>query len=89
MANEKQPGKGHNATGGVAADQLKALVDRIERLEGEKAELANDIREIYTEAKIHGFDTKTLRQVVRRRKMERADREEQDAILALYERVFE
>ncbi len=71
-------------TGGIAGAQLKALVERIERLEDEKKALADDIRDIYAEAKANGFDTKTLRQVVRLRKQDRAEREEQAALLDLY-----
>jgi uncharacterized protein (UPF0335 family) len=67
-----------------AKDQLKSLVERIERLEEEKAALTADIREVYSEAKGNGFDTKIVRQVVRLRKLDRADRQEQEAILDLY-----
>jgi len=67
-----------------AKDQLRSLVERIERLEEEKAALTADIREIYSEAKGVGFDTKVMRQVVRLRKLDRADRQEQEAILDLY-----
>ena len=68
----------------VAADRLRAFVQRIERLEEEKAALAADIREIYAEAKGDGFDTKVLRQVIRRRKQDTAEMQEQDALLELY-----
>ena len=67
-----------------AKDQLKSVVERIERLEEEKAALAEDIREVYSEAKGNGFDTKIIRQVVKLRKLDRADRQEQEAILDLY-----
>jgi uncharacterized protein (UPF0335 family) len=59
-------------------------VERIERLEEEKAAIANDIKEVYAEAKGNGFDTKTLRQVVRLRKQDKAERQEQEAVLELY-----
>ena len=72
------------AKSGFAQDQLKSFIERIERLEEEKAALAADIREVYSEAKGTGFDVKIMRQVVRLRKMETADRQEQDAILDLY-----
>ena len=72
------------AKSGFAAGQLKSLVERIERLEEEKTALTADIREVYAEAKGHGFDTKIIRQVVRMRKMETADRQEQEAVLDLY-----
>jgi len=67
-----------------AKDQLRSLVERIERLEEEKAALSADIREVYSEAKGLGFDAKIMRQVVRLRKLDRADRQEQAAILDLY-----
>lgn len=69
---------------GVARDQLRAFVERIERLEEEKKAIADDIKEIYAEAKGNGFDTKVLRQVVRIRKQDRNERMEQEAILDLY-----
>ena len=70
--------------GGIAGDRLKSFVERIERLEEEKKALANDIKEVYAEAKGNGFDTKTLRKVVRYRKQDRAKRQEEEAILDLY-----
>ncbi|MGB5092858.1 MAG: DUF2312 domain-containing protein [Parvibaculum sp.] len=71
-------------SGGVAHDQLRSIVERIERLEEEKAALANDIKEVYAEAKGNGFDTKILRTVIRLRKQDKAERQEQEAILELY-----
>lgn len=71
-------------TGNLAAEQLQQLVQRIERLEEEKQALATDIKEVYAEAKAHGFDTKILRHVIRLRKMDRADLAEQEELLALY-----
>jgi uncharacterized protein (UPF0335 family) len=68
----------------VARDQLKAIVERIEKLEEEKAAIAGDIKEVYAEAKANGYDTKTLRQVVRLRKQDAAERQEADALLDLY-----
>lgn len=70
--------------GGVAADQLRAFVERIERLEEEKKAISDDIKDVYAEAKGTGFDVKILRQVVRLRKQEPHEREEQEAILDLY-----
>jgi len=75
--------------GGVSADRLKSFVERIERLEEEKSALAADIREIYAEAKGSGFDARILRQVVRLRKMDRADRREQEELLELYKRALD
>ena len=71
-------------TESVAADQLKALIERIERLEEEKAGIAGDIREIYAEAKGNGFDTKVMRKIISLRKKDHAERQEEEAILELY-----
>ena len=68
----------------VAQDQLRAFIERIERLEEEKKAIADDIRDIYAEAKGNGFDTKVLRQVIKIRKQDRAERLEQEALLDLY-----
>lgn len=70
--------------GGVAGDQLRTIVERVERLEEEKKAIADDIKEVYGEAKANGFDTKILRKVVSLRKVEAAERQEQEAILDLY-----
>jgi uncharacterized protein (UPF0335 family) len=72
------------AKANFAKDQLKSLIERVERLEEEKAALGNDLKEVYAEAKGQGFDTKIMRQVVRIRKMETHEREERDALLDLY-----
>lgn len=72
------------ANEGVAQDQLRAFIERIERLEEEKKAIADDIKEVYAEAKGNGFDTKVMRQVVRIRKQDRNERLEQEAILELY-----
>ncbi|MGQ4273515.1 DUF2312 domain-containing protein [Terrihabitans sp. B22-R8] len=68
----------------VAKDQLLSIIERIERLEEEKKGIADDIKEVYAEAKGNGFDTKVLRKVISIRKQDAAEREEQDAILELY-----
>ena len=73
----------------IAAAKLKSFVERIERLETEKSELAADIREVYAEAKGNGFDTKIMRQVIKLRKMEEPDRREQDELLDLYRQALE
>lgn len=69
---------------GTTRDQLRAFVERIERLEEEKAALAADIREVYSEAKAMGYDVKTLRTVIRLRKQDESERQEQEAMLATY-----
>jgi uncharacterized protein (UPF0335 family) len=68
----------------VAADELKAIIERIERLEEEKASLSSDIKDVYAEAKANGFDTKILRKIVSLRKKDHAERKEEEAILELY-----
>lgn len=70
--------------GGIAADHLKAFISRVERLEEEKASITGDIREVYAEAKGMGFDPKIMRQIVRLRKMDRHDYQEQQTLLELY-----
>lgn len=69
---------------GVAADKLRLLIERIERLEEDKKAVMEDIKEVYGEAKGEGYDTKIMRQVIRLRKMESHDRQEQEALLDLY-----
>lgn len=68
----------------VAADQLRLFIERIERLEEEKKGMADDIRDVYAEAKSQGYDSKTMRAVVRLRKMEKNARMEADALLETY-----
>lgn len=68
----------------VAAEQLTAFIERIERLEEEKAGLAADVKDVYAEAKGTGFDTKAIRQIIRDRKKDAAERQEEEAILELY-----
>ncbi len=72
------------AKAAFAKEQLKSFIERIERLEEERAALSADIREVYSEAKGTGFDVKIMRQVVRMRKLDKADFQEQEAILDLY-----
>ncbi|HTV36001.1 MAG TPA: DUF2312 domain-containing protein [Xanthobacteraceae bacterium] len=67
-----------------AKDQLKAIVERIERLEEEKKAIADDIRDVYAEAKVNGYDVKALRSVVRLRKQDANERKEHEAILETY-----
>jgi len=68
----------------TAQDQLKSIIQRIENLEAEKAEIAEQIKEVFAEAKGNGYDVKTLRKVVRIRKQDRAKRQEEEALLDLY-----
>lgn len=68
----------------VAAGQLRALVERIEHLEEDKQTIADDIKDVYAEAKGNGFDTKAIRTIVRLRRKDQAEREEEETILDLY-----
>jgi uncharacterized protein (UPF0335 family) len=72
----------------IAADQLRLLIERIERLEEEKKGIADDIKDVYGEAKATGFDTKTIRSIVRLRKMEKHARDEADALLETYRQAL-
>jgi uncharacterized protein (UPF0335 family) len=70
--------------GSVTADQLRLFIERIERLEEEKKGIADDIRDVYSEAKSNGYDAKIMRQIVRLRKMTNDDRAEMEAVLETY-----
>ncbi len=74
--------------GGIAGDRLKSFVERIERLEEERRALGSDIKEVYAEAKGNGFDTKIMRQVIRLRRMDKDDLDEQDALNDIYKRAL-
>lgn len=90
---EETPGVGHNSEGDAvqefAADRLRSFIERVERLEEEKAALATDIREVYSEAKATGFDTKIMRIIIKLRKMDKSDREAQDHLVELYCRALD
>ena len=70
--------------GNVAAEQLRLFIERIERLEEEKKGIADDVKDVYAEAKSNGYDTKTMRKIVALRKMETHTRQEADALLDTY-----
>ena len=72
------------AEGSVAADELRLLIERIERLEEEKKAIADDVKDVYGEAKARGYYTKTMRAIIRLRKMEKHVREEAEALLDTY-----
>ncbi|WP_142848819.1 DUF2312 domain-containing protein [Telmatospirillum sp. J64-1] len=74
----------HSEIGGIAAEALRQFIERIERLEEEKGAIASDIKDVYSQAKGQGFDTKIIRQIIRLRKMEDQEREEIDQLLELY-----
>ncbi len=75
-------------TTSVAGEQLQSIVERIERLSEEKQAITDDIKDVYAEAKGNGFDTKALRQIIKIRKQDRAEREEMEAIVTLYEQAL-
>ena len=74
--------------GGIAGEQLKSIIERIERLEEEKASIASDIKDVFAEAKGNGYDIKTLRTVIRLRKQDAAEREEAEYLLDTYKRAL-
>jgi len=74
--------------GGIAVDQLRSIIGRIEKLEEEKAALGADIRDVFAEAKGNGFDIKAIRTIVKLRKMDAAEREEQETVLDTYRRAL-
>ena len=79
---------GDAKVGGIAADRLRSLIERIERLEEERKALGSDIRDIFAEAKSAGFDVKVMRQLIRIRKQEPKDVEEQESLLDVYRRAL-
>ena len=74
--------------GGIAGAQLKSFIERIERLEEEKRALSEDIKEVYAEAKGNGFEPKIIRQIVKIRKMDKDQRDEEESLLELYMRAL-
>lgn len=74
--------------GGIAADRLKSIIERVERLEEERKALAGDIKDIFSEAKSAGFDVKVIKQVIKLRKQEPAEVEEQETLLDIYRRAL-
>ena len=74
--------------GGIAGAQLKSFIERIERLEDEKRALGEDIKEVYAEAKRNGFDVKIMRQIIKIRKMDKEEHDEQETLLDLYKRAL-
>ncbi len=68
----------------VTAERLKSFIERIERLEEEKKGIADDIKDVYAESKSHGFDVKVMRLIIRLRKLDPSDRQEQEALLETY-----
>lgn len=75
-------------TGGIEASKLKSYIERIERLEEDKKGIADDVRDVFAEAKANGFDTKTMRQILKLRKMKANERTEAEYMLDLYKRAL-
>lgn len=74
--------------GGISGERLKSYIERIERLDEEKSALAADIKDVFAEAKGNGFDIKIMRQILKLRKMDKADMDEQETLLDLYKRAL-
>ena len=74
--------------GGIAGAQLKSFIDRIERLEDEKRVLGEDVKEVYAEAKGRGFEPKIMRQIIKIRRMDKEEHDEQETLLDLYKRAL-
>ena len=77
-----------NNVGGIAADRLRSIIDRVERLEDERKALGADIRDVFTEAKSAGFDVKAIKQIIKLRKQESAEVEEQETLVETYRRAL-
>lgn len=75
--------------GGIAVDRLRSLIERIERLNEEKAALESDIRDIFAEAKSAGFDVKIMREIIKLRKQNAAERDENDFLLETYHKALD
>jgi uncharacterized protein (UPF0335 family) len=88
MAKAKIAKKGHNRVGGVDNEQLKSIVERIERLEDEKKGISADITDIFTEAKGSGFDVKAIRRIIKMRKLSAEEREAQELVYDTYCRAL-
>ena len=87
-AHEDGPAVDREATGGIAADRLRSIIERVERLEEERKALGSDIKDIFAEAKSAGFDVKVIRQIIRIRRQEPAEVEEQETLLDIYRRAL-
>lgn len=78
----------NNTVGGIAVDRLRSIIDRVERLEEERKALGEDIRDVFQEAKSAGFDVKVVKQLIKLRKQEPAEVEEQETLLETYRRAL-
>lgn len=80
--------RGHNRTGGVAVEQLKSVIERYENLQEEKQGIADDQRAVLAEAKANGFDVKAIKEIIKQRRQDAAEREEFEAMLGTYQRAL-
>jgi uncharacterized protein (UPF0335 family) len=87
-SRDRQAADPESEVGGIAADRLRSIIERVERLEEERKALADDIKDIFAEAKSAGFEVKVIRQIIRIRKQEPADVEELETLLDLYRRAL-
>jgi uncharacterized protein (UPF0335 family) len=87
IADEDTAEDGGNVS--LSSKRLASFIQRVEKLNEEKKNLSEDIKEVFSEAKSAGFDTKTIRDIIKRRKLDPADRDEQDALLATYETALD
>ena len=85
---ENQEADSDTQVGGIAADRLRSIIERVERLEEERKALAADLKDVFTEAKSAGFDVTTVKQIIRLRKQEPAEIEEQETLLDIYRRAL-
>lgn len=85
----KEDDEKNNIIGGIDANRLRSIIERIERLEKEKAGITSDIRDIFAEAKSAGFDVKILRAMIKLRKMDAADRDEQECLIETYRKALD
>lgn len=89
MSKKDKPAeKGHNRVGNVNAEQLQSIIDRVENLQEDKKGVADDIRDVFNEAKGNGFDVKTIREIIKLRAMDAQEREEKDALISAYQRAL-
>lgn len=84
----KEDDERNNIVGGIDVNRLRSIIERIERLEEEKKGISSDIRDIYAEAKGVGFDTKIIREIIKLRKMNTADRDEQEFLIETYRKAL-
>lgn len=88
MSNSDMTGHNSENVGGIAADRLRSIIERVERLEAERAALSGDIKDIFSESKSAGFDVPTIKQIIKIRKQDPAKVEEAESLLDIYRRAL-